>query len=219
MERYNILILADSRMKTLGTHLDFILQRENLPFDINIKVICGGGLEEIRKLGLQILKDEAYHLVIVWAGINDLTTLEKPTRKVSPKYDDIWHMVDAITDKLHDVKGSLLACTQYLVIGQITGIDLNSYNKGRTEYDTLQKLINSGVREINRVVCSINEENGMIPPWVFSDIHVYDKREEVHLDKYVKYEDGLHPDNLLLMKWAEATIKSIKINLRNCFSY
>ena len=125
-------------------------------------------------------------------------------------------MVDAITDKLHDVKGSLMAYTQYLVIGQITGIDLNIYNKGRTDWVILQQLLNSGV---NRVVCSINEENGMVPPWVFSDIHVYDKREEINMDKYVKYEDGLHPDSLLLMKWAEATIKSIKLNLRNCFSY
>ena len=84
MERYNILILADSRMKDLGTHLGFILQRDNLPFDINIKMIRGGGLEDIRKLGLKVLNEEAYHLVIVWAGINDLTTLEKSTRKVSP---------------------------------------------------------------------------------------------------------------------------------------
>ena len=128
-------------------------------------------------------------------------------------------MVDSITDKLHKVKDSLIACTQYLVFGQITGIDLNAYNKGRTQHDKLQSLINTGVREINRVVCSINEENGMIPPWVFSDIHVFDKREGHYVDKYVKYEDGLHPDELLLMKWAEATIKSIKINLRNCFNY
>ena len=219
MERYNILILADSRMLKLGTYLDFILERERLQFDIQIKIVKGGSLEDMKDLGLEILKDEAYHLVIVWAGINDLTDLNKAKRTVSPKFDDIWYMVDTITDKLHDLKSSLMAYTQYLVIGQITGIDMNDFNKGQTEYVVLQQLINSGIRDINRVVCSINEENGMIPPWTFSDIHVYDKRENAHVDKYIKYADGLHPDNLLPMKWAEATIKSIKINLRNCFSY
>ena len=37
MERYDILILADSRMTLMGTYLDFIRQNGNLPFDIEIK--------------------------------------------------------------------------------------------------------------------------------------------------------------------------------------
>ena len=52
MERYDILILADSRMTLMGTYLDFIRQNGNLPFDIEIKVIRGGKLADLKKLGL-----------------------------------------------------------------------------------------------------------------------------------------------------------------------
>ena len=107
---------------------------------------------------------------------------------------------------------------QCLIICQITGIDMNIYNKGITDHGRLQEIINGGVRYVNRVVCSINEENVMIPPWTFPDIHVYDKKDQVYIDKYIKFSDGLHPDDLLLMKWVEAFAKCIRINLQNCYN-
>ena len=218
METYNVLILADSRLKTFNNYLSFVVQREKLPVNIEIKVVRGGRMEHMKELGLSVLGNEAYHLVIVAAGVNDLTVLNKRTCTVSPVFDDLGHLVDTITDKLHDLKNSLMACTQYLIICQITGIDMNTFNKGRTEHRVLQDIINGGVRYVNRVVCSINEENAMIPPWIFSDIHVYDKKEQKYIDKYIKFSDGLHPDDLLLMRWAEAFVKCITINLKNCYN-
>ena len=87
IEKYNILILTDSRLK------------DNNYFPLTyIYSIRGGGLEEVRKLGLEILATESYHLVIVLAGINDLTTLNKASWIVSPVYDDLWYTVDSKTD-------------------------------------------------------------------------------------------------------------------------
>ena len=218
METYNVLILADSRLKKFNNYLSFVVQREKLPVNIEIKVVRGGRLENMKELGLSVLENESYHLVIVAAGVNDLTTLNKCTRTVSPVFDDLGQLVDIITDRLHDLKNSLMACTQYLIICQITGIDMNTFNKGRTDHDLLQDIINGGVRYVNRIVCSINEENAMIPPWTFSDIHIYDKKDKKYIDKYIKFSDGLHPDELLLMRWAEAFTKCIRINLQNCYN-
>ena len=99
-----MLILTDSRLKLVGKSLDFILQRDNLPFDIEIKVIRGGRLNDLRELGLEILKDAQYHLVLVAGGVNDLTTLNRSTWIVSPVFDDLGHMIDTITDGLHKTK-------------------------------------------------------------------------------------------------------------------
>ena len=113
------------------------------------------------------------------------------------------------------LKDKLGAYTQYLVLGQLTGIDLNTFNKGKTDYDELQTIINEGMWHVNRVICSINEENQLIPPWWFSDIHTYDNKSGSYLNKFVKFHDGLHPDDLLLMRWAEAIVKSMTKNLQN----
>ena len=96
---------------------------------------------------------------------------------------------------------------------------MNTYNKGKTDHHNLQNMINGGEHYINCVVCSVNQQNGVIPLWWFSDIHVYDRPVQKYIDKHMKFEDGLHPDDLLLMDWAEAIIKSMKINLRNCYNY
>ena len=218
MDTYNVLILADSRLRDFNNYLSFAIQQEKLPVEVEIKVVRGGQLDHMKELGLSVLENESYHLVLVAAGVNDLTILNKRTRNVSPVFDDLGHLVDTITDRLHDVKNSLMACTQYLIICQIPGMDMNTFNKGRTEHYLLQDVINGGIRYVNRVVCSINEENAMIPPWIFSDIHVYDKKQQKYIDKYVKFSDGLHPDDLLLMRWAEAFAKCIQINLRNCYN-
>ena len=148
METYNVLILADSRLKTFNNYLSFVVQREKLPVNIEIKVVRGGRMEHMKELGLSVLGNEAYHLVIVAAGVNDLTVLNKRTCTFSPVFDDLGHLVDTITDKLHDLKNSLMACTQYLIICQITGIDMNTFNKGRTEHRVLQDIINGGVRYV-----------------------------------------------------------------------
>ena len=74
METYNVLILADSRLKKFNNYLYFVVQREKLPVNIEIKVVRGGRLENMKELGLSVLQNESYHLVIVTAGVNDLTS-------------------------------------------------------------------------------------------------------------------------------------------------
>ena len=64
METYNVLNLADSRLKKFNNYLSFVVQREKLPVNIEIKVVRGGRLENMKELGLSVLENESYHLVI-----------------------------------------------------------------------------------------------------------------------------------------------------------
>ena len=156
-------------------------------------------------------------MVLACGGINELTKLNRASWIVSLRFDDLGHMMNTMTDKLHNLISSLEACTQYLIVGQLPGIHLNTFNKGKTDYDELQNVIDEGIRHINRVICSINEESGLILPWWLSDIHTFDKQTQCYLNKYVKFDDGLHPDTILLMKWAEKIVKSMSKNIQNWY--
>ena len=212
-----MLIISDSRLKLISPYIDYIIQHEKLPYKIEVEAVKGANLEIIEETGARLLKENQYHLVLVCGGVNDLTVLNHATGRVSPVFDDLGCLVDTLTDKLHSLKETLGSYTQYLIIGQITGLHMNTYNKDKSDHDILQRIIGGGMRYVNRVVCSINEENQVIPPWWFSDIHTYDKMSRRYLDKYVKFHDGLHPDNILLMRWAEAIVASMSKNIQNCY--
>ena len=147
-----------------------------------------------------------------------MTKLNRGTWIVSPRFDDIGHLVDRMTDKLHNMIASLKSCTQKLIVGQLPGIHLNTFNKGRTDYDELQCMIDEGIRHIYRVIFSINKESGLIPPWWLSDIHTFDKQTQYHLNKCIKFDDGLHPDTISLMKWAEKIVKATSENIQNWYT-
>ena len=213
-----MLLLADSRLKTIEPHLNFIIKRDKLPFTITVEAKSGANLADLERIGLKLLDENQYHLVLVCGGINDLTKLNRSSWIVSPRFDDIGHLVDTMTDKLNKLVSALESCTQYLIIGQLPGIHFNTFNKGKTDYDELQNVMNEGIRHINRVICSINEEGGLIPPWWLSDIHTFDKQTQCHLNKYVKFKDGLHPNEILTMQWAEKIVKSMSKNIQNWYS-
>ena len=52
--------------------------------------------------------------------------------------------------------------------------------------------------------------------WWFSDIHTFVKQTQSYPDKYAKFHDGLHPDEILLMHWMETIIKAMSKDIQNC---
>ena len=41
---------------------------------------------------------------------------------------------------------------------------------------------------------------------------------ECHLNKYVNFDDGLHPDTIPLMQWADKIVKSMSTNIQNWYN-
>ena len=148
MDTYSILLLADSRLKTIKPHIDFVIKRDKLPFDITTEAKPRADLEELERIGLKLLGDKQYDLVLVCGGINDMTKLNRVSWIVSPRFCDLGHLVDTMTNKLHKLIALLESCTHYLIVGQLPRIQLNTYNKlkGKTDYDELQHVIDEGIQ-------------------------------------------------------------------------
>ena len=49
-----MLLLTDSRFKTIKPHLDFVIKRDKLPFDITVEAKPGAKLEDLEGIGLEL---------------------------------------------------------------------------------------------------------------------------------------------------------------------
>ena len=59
-------ILADSRFKTTKSHIDFVVKRDKLPFDIAVEAKLGVNLEQLERIGIKLLGEKQYHLGLCW---------------------------------------------------------------------------------------------------------------------------------------------------------
>ena len=100
MDYYSLLLLTASRLKLIGPDIQFLIQRDNLPYNVEVRAEPGAMLADLERIGLDLLYKKQYHLVIVYGGVNDLTNLNKSKWIVNPIYDDLAHMVDTITNML-----------------------------------------------------------------------------------------------------------------------
>ena len=71
-------------------------------------------------------------------------------------------------------------------------------------------MIDEGVVHVNRVIVNINEESGLVGPWLQNTVHALFKGKRIH--KYLRFHDGLHPDPQTKLLWSRLIAKSILTN-------
>ena len=72
MDTYTMLLLTDSRFKTIKTQLDFVII---INLQTTVEAKPGANLVELERVGLKMLEEKKYHLVLICGGINDLDCL------------------------------------------------------------------------------------------------------------------------------------------------
>ena len=98
----------------------------------------------------------------------------------------------------------------------IPGIDICTYNntvRGQYElipinYVKMQKIVDESVLYINAAIDSMNLSSNVLGPWIHDTIHANIHGKRVH--KYLKFYDGLHPNDHTLQTWSRKIISSLK---------
>ena len=184
----------------------------------------GAGYELAVIKSLNAIKSLRPDLIIIMAGICDLTWRDKITKITSIRYknseETVQHVVDA-AKAAHDL---LRATNDYKIsFATLTGIDLADYNhpprKNMTsdEYKTYtinqkqphedQNTLNKAIIEINRQLTSINQANGVPTAWTAGVVHNYFRGKYHHY--YVKLVDGCHADDRTKIEWAKRLTKAL----------
>ena len=198
---FSCCLLADSRGRHLDTYIDHelsVLELSNIK--VTVRFSPGARLDRIFYDAETHLRDFKYDMIILLGGVNHLTMLSK-NKTVIPIFSDLTWFKNAISHLGHR-----------LVICQLTGIDLNRYNHTTGQFSAQQNVLNEGVVLVNRVIVNMNEESGLVGPWLQNTIHALHKGRRIH--KYLRFRDGLHPDAVTMTLWSRLIVKSIITNSR-----
>ena len=182
------------------------LTRQNLDMNIKVEFIRGGNITSITKMGLKLTGKQSFDACYLFTGVNDLTTPYNKRYSLL-NFTNVPSMVEEIVDKLEKACTDLRKNIPNTIICHLIGSSLVDYNKlpnGTMTND--QEIINDAVYHINSAINSMNKDLNIQDPWLSDTVHANINGRHIH--KYLRLDDGLHPNEKTITIWAKKLIKS-----------
>lgn len=197
------IVICDSR----GRHLDMMLDHD----EILVSFHSGANLHFIAQRAIDIIGRYRPDVILILAGINDITILNRITRRVSLISTSTGVIIDHLITRINQAKSMISAVspTTKVVIGGILGINLNVYNR-RLGVSPLQHVVDNAITAVNSYIRQLNHDSEVPHPRITSKVHTW--RHGKRKNFYSRLHDGLHPNNLVLESWAH----QIRIFHRKC---
>lgn len=215
-----VLIISDSR----GRRLQALLEGLNPNFAVRVLVHPGAGLELVVLKSISTLRDLKPDLVLVFAGVCDLTWKNKQNKKVGLRHSNIQDNVDQVMGAVKSSHDLLKTVGTFKIsYTTITGVDLTDYNqKSRigmsdSEYDLYrasitqhrdQGILNDSIIAINKRIVKFNKNCGTRTTWTAGVVHAYANKSYHH--HYRRLRDGCHPNDGTAHAWARQIVKSVE---------
>lgn len=208
------MLVGDSRVR----HLDLDLNGLDADFAYICKCLPGAGIKRVIQSAMDLIKkNNTFSLIIIFAGINDITQLvRKPLKYVRSRFltseDTIDHLHQCLSDGLNTIK----AATQIpVVFCPIIGINLPIYSPENSRAIYQQPIVEQSVQRVNQFIYSLNVGNHVPTPHIESTIHKCKGKSRRSINHYDKLRDGCHPDPITRAAWAsiihKATIKFLEL--------
>lgn len=187
------IVIADSR----GRHLDMYVDHD----DIKISFQSGARLMTVAHKALEIINRFHPDIILLMAGVNDMTVRNKYTGRVSLISTSPTTIVNHVLQQINLAKSLILGSFPdvKVIIGGIIGLSIHTYNR-RPNTSPLQSVVDDAVTALNAQIRQINEDSGVPHPRLTSKVHTWKKGVKKNL--YYRLRDGLHPGDLLLHSWA-----------------
>lgn len=190
-----VVIITDSRGFGLQGIIDRIEKEEKTDYKIQTFVWKGRGITgAVRETSKQMVW-LAPRLVIVFAGICDITTLNRTTRVLTmadPTPEEAIDRYEGQMDYIrHHLTIMLMERPFKVVFCELIGADLAVYNHMNHEHPQ-QKQLEEVILGINAKIVGFNVGNEMPTPWTAREVH-HQKKSKTKVSRYQKLaDDGLH---------------------------
>lgn len=201
-----VVIITDSRGYGLQTELDKIVKREGSNMNFQVFVWRGRGISgAVKKTSKQLIW-MAPALILVSAGICDVTHLDKHSRQISLSDDNVEEAVQRYEGLMDIIRHHLTVFLSErpfkVVFCELIGANIAKYNnQDSTHYQ--QEQLDETVTEINTKIAAFNKENKVPTPWIAKTVQ-HNKKSGSKVARYQKLcEDGLHYGDELKVKIAD----------------
>ena len=207
---YKTLIVADSRGAGLQRSLD---ELDNIG-SVKVEIHRGAGLEQAVVNSREALQSFKPNLVILFAGICNITSRNSRTHITTLRYRNIDTIVDSVIAAM-DRALTFLKDEGYenVSIATITGIDMRRYNnQPASQRDPYQDMLNNAIIAVNRIIIDSNKTRNTPTTWTATMVHAYYRGAYHYL--YHRLYDGCHPMRSTVTYWARMMAKVIRLMKR-----
>lgn len=146
----------------------------------------------------------APNIIVVLAGICDLTVRDKVTKQVSLSFDTADLAVDMFVGRMdiihHFLTINLTERAFKLIFSQVVGMDMGVYN-GPPYPHQQQQLLDSVIHRLNIEIAAWNKIQNVATPWIANDIH-HNRKDGQKIVRYQRLaSDSLHLTEELKQRW------------------
>lgn len=155
----------------------------------------GGGIIEATKQTSKQLIWMAPRLVLIFAGICDVTELDRATWQISMADRGSEETVNRYEGQMyiirHHLKVFLTKKEWDLAFCELIGAEMSKHNKLEQPHPQQQQM-DEKILGINAKIAEFNSSNNMPTPWTAKEIH-NNKKSKCKVSRYRKMgDDGLH---------------------------
>ena len=214
-------IVTDSRGRDMKQELEGIPNTGH----IQIHVHPGAGITKTVNAAINTIVEYQPDLVVIMAGICDITKRDRQTKKISLRFSDVNSMEESVMAAVCTAYGTIRDKIKTLVsISTITGLDLTDsnnrlrrhmdqeeylrYTKERKEVHPDQSKLNNVITRLNKKMTAFNQANGTPTTWTAEIVHPCLRRR--HRFYYWRLSDGCHPTPNTRRRWAHQLARTIK---------
>ena len=225
MDLSGSILIGDSRVSMLKSYLG-----RDMDLSLQVNSYSGATIENLKSTAEYIAKHHHYQYIYLFGGVNDLTTKDYATRKVSSNFTDVDMIHTTIMGRYTDCFKAIKSVNESVIVIFIPliGLDLEVYNNrprcklGTGAYLTAwkegilehpdQSIINDGIVATNETLIALNATQGKSTPLINHSIHRRNRAHSPYRHLYYKLEDGLHPHDTTAQAWSNVISKIVQKN-------
>lgn len=176
------------------------LQRMIVDPNVIIEARSGARLQDMVGLATSLIKRHNPISCLIVAGINNMTRMNRQTRKVSLIYYDPFDLANHIIRLINRIRRYLIYTFPGVKFGfgGIIGMNLNHYNN-LDGYSPHQWVMDEAVRQINAYIRLLNQQAHLYHPRLTTKVHAYYRGKPKN--NYRLLRDGLHLGDILVSSW------------------
>lgn len=186
------IVVADSR----GRHLDMYLDHD----DIKVSFQSGATIIDVARKALDIIDLHRPDVVLLMAGINDLTFRNRFTRRVRLISTSSASLSNHLIEQINHAKSLILSSFPHIkiAIGGIIGMEISTYNR-RHGVSAVQCVMDDAITSVNAYIRQLNLDSSIPHPRLTSKVHTWKRGVRKNLNS--RLYNGLHPGELILQSW------------------
>ena len=121
-------------------------------------------IEQVMRIGLTLMGGRPFDQVYLHAGINNLTC-KIGFHEVTPVFNNWSLLIQHLMIQLHEARSALYKLSNTVIICDMTGLHIGTYNASNTSFDPQPDILDRGIMRVNGYIADMNQQDEVHAPY------------------------------------------------------